>query len=501
MRKKEIIWWLVVAFLLLGLYFFTRLVAIRTLPPFNDEFIYVRWAQMGFFDIARRLDSIGDGKQPLYIWLVSLMMNLIPSPMAAGRVVSMLAGAIGMTGLGIFSYLLYGNRWVALLTSLLYILFPHALILDRFALYDSLLAALSVWAMIVMFFLIKIPTLGASLLLAQVLGALFLTKSSAYLLFITLPMMAMLLIRRKKTLPRVLGLFVLACNFALLYQSVQFLSTSIDTIAIKNRTFVYTLDQLREIPLLSQFRRNIPEFLSWMNAYFPWTLWIIAGGTWMLDRSKRNIHFFLMLAFAIPFGAAVVTGKIMYPRHFFFMHMPLLVLASFGFVRLWALFPRVWQRALVILVSIVPMTYVSGRILIDFPSAPLPAVDAFQYVNGWPSGQGIKEIVIYLTPKTQEGQFTVLTEGLFGSMPTTAMQLYFGNYPQVTITPIDDSKFVLPKDVNWSRDVYALLNKAQMIPLKWRAEELVSVRKGNGSDHIRLLKVYKPLPTVTPPAR
>lgn len=496
MRKKEIIWWGLAALLLLGLYFFTRLVAIRTLPPFNDEFIYVRWAQEGFFDIARRLDSIGDGKQPLYIWLVSLLMNLIPSPMAAGRVVSMLSGAAGMIGLGVFSYLLYGNRWAALLASLLYILFPHALILDRFALYDSLLATLTVWAMIVMFFLVKYPTLGASLLLAQVLGALFLTKSSAYLLFITLPMMAMLLTRRTKTLPHIMGLLVLACLFALLYQSVQYLSTSIDTIAIKNRTFVYTLDQLKEIPLLTQFRRNIPEFLIWMNAYFPWTLWIIAIGTWGLDRSKRNIHLFLMLAFAIPFGIAVVTGKIMYPRHFFFMQMPLLTLASFGIVRLWALFPKVWQRAIVMLVSIVPMTYMSGKILIDFPSAPLPAIDAFQYINGWPSGQGIKEIVTYLTPKTEQGQFTILTEGLFGSMPTTAMQLYFGNYPQVTITPVDDSKFMFPKNVDWSRDVYALLNKEQSIPPKWRTDVLVAVKKGNGSDHIRLLKVYKPLPYV-----
>ncbi|MCL4415470.1 MAG: hypothetical protein M1365_02025 [Actinobacteria bacterium] len=83
-------------------YFILRLIAIRDLPLFVDEAIYIRWAQMGFYDPGLRLASLSDGKQPLFIWLITVLMNVISSPLAAGRIISVLTGF--MTGIGLFSF-------------------------------------------------------------------------------------------------------------------------------------------------------------------------------------------------------------------------------------------------------------------------------------------------------------------------------------------------------------------------------------------------------------
>src|SRR5437762_10522628 len=74
------------------LYLIPRFLALRSFSPFIDEYIYTRWAQLGHFDPAARFISLGDGKQPLYIWLVSLTMSVVHNPITAGRFVSLLAG-------------------------------------------------------------------------------------------------------------------------------------------------------------------------------------------------------------------------------------------------------------------------------------------------------------------------------------------------------------------------------------------------------------------------
>ncbi len=492
MKKKELFHGVLVVLVLLGIYFLTRFIAIRTLPPFNDEFIYVRWAQQGFFDPAMRLISLRDGKQPLYIWLVSLMMNMIPSPLAAGRIVSTLAGAMTMIGVGVLSYQLYKSRVISLAASVLYILAPQALLLDRFALYDSLLGALCTWSMIVMNSMIGRPTLGASLVLAFMLGAALLVKSSALFLFVLLPIGALIFSKTTRRKIHVAGLFVVTVVVALLYQSVQFLSASSSFIAEKNATFIYTLDQLRTLPIIPHLTENLRLYTHWVLSYVPLPLIALAISTWIIDRKHFKAHLFLTLAVLIPFLSIVLVGKTVYPRHLFFLSIPLLILAGAGAGRILTSRLPMWTRVAILFLCALPILYMSSRIVIDYKSAPLPAMDRFQYIEGWPAGWGVKDIARYLEDKSAKGSLTILTEGIYGSMPTTAMYLYFGQYPQVHILPIDDTTFLIPRDVDWTQDVYVILNRAQELPGGWNAEEVMKVRKGNADSYIRLLKLRQP---------
>lgn len=477
--------------LLLGIYFFTRFIAIRTLPPFNDEFIYVRWAQEGYFDAAKRLVSLTDGKQPLYIWLTSLMMNVISSPLAAGKIVSILSGAATMVGLGIFSYQLFKSRAAAYVTSFLYIVYPHALLLDRFALYDSMLASLWIWNMLLMYRLTQYPNLGSALLLALTLGAALLVKSSAMFLFIMLPVAA-ICFSKKGNIIRIFSLSMLASIVSLLYQSVIYLSPAVGMVMEKNNIFIYTWQELGNIAWMPKILTDTTFYWGWITSYLSWPIVFLVGAVPFLDRKHIRAYAFLLLAFVIPFAAIAVFGKTVYPRHLFFFTVQLLIVAGSGVSWVWQKFSATLFRAAILVVIFGPMIITSGRILADYTNAPLPSIDRFQYIEGWPAGWGVKDIAKYLENRSHEGPITILTEGLFGSMTTTAMSLYLGDYPQVRILPIDDEVYTLPTDIDWTGGVYAILNKAQSIPKAWNAEEVMKIRKGNGDSVIRLLKLMEP---------
>lgn len=489
MKNRQLFRWVVLIIGLLGVYFFTRLVAIKSLPPFNDEFIYVRWAQEGFFDPGKRLLSLTDGKQPLYIWLVSLLMNIIPSPLAAGRMVSVFSGATTMIGLVFLSWFLFRSRLVAIGSGLLYILFPLALLLDRFALYDSLLASLAVWSVIVMILLVRGPSLGPSFLLAHLLGASLLTKSSATLLMVSLPLAIAFFEPRRARWMKIAGYFVLAASMAFLYQSVQQLSAEASFIGQKNQTFVYTWDELRNMSIFPSVLKNVLTYGQWVFAYFSLPIILIIGGISYASVRNRSVKY-LLASFTIPFLIVVVIGKLIYARHLFFILMPLLIVASLGLVTILARMRTVWQKALVAVVCLSPMLYTSGGMLTNYKMAKIPEIDRFQYVNGWPSGWGVKDIVRFLEGEAAKGEITVITEGVFGSLPTTAMRLYFGNYPQVRIVPFDGEKPIeIPEDVRWDAPVYLILNRAQSLPHGLTGEELLKIQKGDGDSYIRLYRI------------
>ncbi len=490
MKKQELLWWSLSLFGLLALYFFTRLIAIRALPPFNDEFIYVRWAQEGFFDPDKRLLSLTDGKQPLYIWLVTALMNAIASPMAAGRIVSIFAGAGTVVGLVVLGWRLFKNKAIALLSGALYIVYPLALLLDRFALYDSLLATFYVWSMLLMLLLVRAPALGTSLVLALVLGAALLTKSSALLFLVVLPIAVIFFERKAKDRLQVLGYFFLATLIAFLYQSVELLSAESSFIGHKNQTFVYTLQELRNLPVVSHLLVNMYTYGGWLLTYLTIPLFLSAAGILFYDGRSRRTCLYLAVSFVVPFLIVSLLGKLIYTRHFFFITMPLLPLAAAGVVGVWNRMKRPWLRMAAMMMFFLPAFYLHGRMLLDYKNTPLPAIDRFQYIDGWPAGWGVKEITRYLEAESANGELTILTEGVFGSLPTTAMRLYFGNYPQVHIVPLDDQKqFVPPDAVDWTKPVFLITNIVQALPARFVGEEILRIQKGTGDSYMRLYRL------------
>lgn len=219
---------ILILFLLSGVYFFLRLIVIKDLPIFTDEALYVRWAQMGFYNPAHRLTSLSDGKQPLYIWLVTIVMNVIASPLAAGRIVSVFTGYMTILGLYLLSLSLFKNKWVGILTVCFYVLLPFALVYDRMALYESTSSMFFVWSLYIGILFTKTLKLHYTFILALVIGGGMLTKSTGFLSIYLAPLLLLLLPFTKKhkvsSIITWFGLLGLTAGLSLLYYSILQLS-------------------------------------------------------------------------------------------------------------------------------------------------------------------------------------------------------------------------------------------------------------------------------------
>ena len=228
-------------------YFFIRLIFLGRMPIFTDEAIYIRWAQIALQDASWRFISLTDGKQPMYIWVAMIFLKFIKDPLVAGRLVSVLTGFFTMAGLFVLAYELFKNKTVAFLTSALYIFYPFAQVLDRMALYDSMVAAFYVWALYFSVLLVRRLNLNIAYTLGFVLGGGMLTKSSNIFSIYLMPFLLLLFNFKEKYLAKRLIKFILLAAFSAgigygLYNILR-LSPLFEMISAKNATFVYSFSE------------------------------------------------------------------------------------------------------------------------------------------------------------------------------------------------------------------------------------------------------------------
>ena len=71
-----------------------------------------------------RFLPLSDGKQPLYMWILMFLIKYFSDPLFIGRLVSVMTGMGTAVGVFVFSYVLFKNKFVSLISLLLYILSP-----------------------------------------------------------------------------------------------------------------------------------------------------------------------------------------------------------------------------------------------------------------------------------------------------------------------------------------------------------------------------------------
>jgi hypothetical protein len=491
MKKNKIILWGVFSFVLVVIYFLSRLIVIKSLPPFVDELIYVRWAQQGFYDPAMRFLPLSDGKQPLYIWAMSMMLSVFPNPLAVGRILSVFSGAFSMIGLGVLSWQLFGSKRVAFIAAGLYVLYPLALLLDRFALYDSFLGALVVWSVIILLWFVRSPTLGKAFIAAHIWASALLTKSSAVLLGVLVPAVALVYPIKKSKVMQTVMFIGIALILTMLYQSILLLSPIDSYIAQKNTLFIYSWKEWIDKPFGQVFLTNIVPYTTWIVQYLSIPLVLLAILTTIFDKTHRSVYRFLGVWFVVPFLLIAITGKLIYPRHLFFLTFPLVLMAATGLSLLSRRISSWWKTGFIVSLILLPSILMNYGILANIRTASIPQIDREQYIDGWSAGWGVKEIVLLLQQEASVNQITIVTEGLFGSLPTTAMELYFAHHPNVSLVRLDDNPLKFPVGLDWRKPTFIIINNAQEIPGYWEAREIQKFQKGTGDSYIRLYKVTK----------
>ena len=114
-----------------AVYFLTRLLFLGRLPVFFDESIYIHWSQEALHG-GKLLISLTDGKPPFHVWFMVPFIWLFKDPLIAGRIASVVAGALTLMGMFLIGGELQDRR-LGIWAAFLYVVCPFTLWYDHVA--------------------------------------------------------------------------------------------------------------------------------------------------------------------------------------------------------------------------------------------------------------------------------------------------------------------------------------------------------------------------------
>ena len=500
--RKEFI----LAILISLAYFFFRLIFLDRLPIFTDEAIYTRWAQIALNDSNWRFISLTDGKQPMFVWAAVIFMKFISDPLTSARLVSVVSGFFTLIGLYFLTLELFKTKKTAFLASILYVFYPFAQVLDRMALYDSMVATFSVWALYLSVHLVRKLRLDIAYTLGFVIGAGILTKTSNFFSIYLLPFTIILFDFKRKPFEGrllrfiLLSLFSAAVGFGL--YNILRLSPLFQMIEAKNAVFAYPIEEWLQHPF-TFFIGNLNGLFSWLTEYLkaPYIILILVALIFFRRFTKEKI--LLVVYFLLPLVALALFGRVIFPRFIFFMSLFLLPLAAWGLNYILTEVFRYTEKKekehlMPIVTPLVIFVFIWYPALVSFQFANNPVdaqiakADNSQYVNSWAAGWGVKESIEFFKEKGANEKIFVATEGTFGLMPY-ALEMYLLDNKNITVKgywPMD--KF--PKEVldyaKKMKTYFVFYQKDnQIIPPEFPLKLLFKVRQGNTNYYYRVYQV------------
>lgn len=495
--------WVTLAFAgLIILYFFTRLYHLTVwLPIFTDEAIYIHWSQIALNDANWRFISLTDGKNPMYVWIAIIFLKLVHDPLAAGRMVSVFAGFLSMIGIFFLGRELFKNTKIGLFSSLLYVLYPFALVYDKLALYDSLVAMFMIWIFYFTLLLVRHVRLDLGMILGTIVGGGMLTKANADFGLILLPFSLLLFPFKKHFDRKRLWLWIVFALVATIiantiYQ-IQRLSPFYYIIGQKDLTFIYSFHDWIRQPFAFLFG-NLRGLVGWFIGYMTIPFLIVSFSSFFIEKKFLKEKLLLVCWFIFPLIALAFFGKVIYPRFILFMTMPIIVLGAFA---IFTFFKIIKHRGLQILlfVAFISMFLVNDYFLLtNFDKSMIPLGDRSQLYDGWSSGVGVPQTISYLQEQAQQGKIYVATQGTFGLMPY-ALNIYLDKNPNITIDgywPISSTPPQKILDISKKVPTYVVFYQAcpscratGKAPLTWPLTEIFSIKKLDVNTYYTLYKV------------
>jgi 4-amino-4-deoxy-L-arabinose transferase-like glycosyltransferase len=482
-------------FLLVCIYILSRIIHLTSLPIFTDEAIYIRWAQIGGRDSSWRFISLTDGKQPLFTWLMMGSLRIFQDPLFAGRMVSVVSGCISLIGMYVLGHEVFKSKRIGILSSVIYLVSPFALFYDRLALYDSLVTTCSLWNLYLAVLLARKVRLDIALLLGIGLGLGMLNKTSAFLNLYFLPWTLILLDwktdGRINRLMKWIGLALISTILSQVIYSILRLSPYFYIIAQKDTIFVYPFSVWITHPF-QFFIGNIRGMFDWLVGYVTWPIYFLVfvsmGICWKNIREKLVLFGWWLF----PFTGLALFGRVLYPRYILFMVMPLFILSAWSINILIRKVKNWWVGVILLFFILFPSMSMSYSILSDIKTARIPKSELGQYINDWPSGWGVSEIVEFLWNESIKGNVSVYTEGTFGLLPY-AFEIYLGDIRTIDIHGIWPVPTEMPKEIAEKaaeHPTYFVMYQFQTPPSQWPLTFIASYDKGlNKNSTMRLYKV------------
>lgn len=421
-------------FVLSLIYLLTRVVNLLSLPIFNDEAIYLDWANKIKLGYVSLFYPLYDGKPPLHFLLISVFLKIFKDPLLAGRLSSVLAGFFALVAIKKIAHIL--NQKIEVLTVFLYIISPIFIFYDRQALQESLLTTLLLWSFY--FFIMYFKSFKLiNILISSVIFALaFWTKTSALLML--LPAFIFLGYQFIKNKDRQNSIIISAFVFIIIF--VIFL---IPLLMQKNsglmfsRNDRYLLGASVSIKIL--FQTVVINLIKTFHIYF-WFLNVyilfISYALWSAISKRELESIGIYLIFLIPLVFIIFLSKSVNDRYLEPFSIFLIFIAALGFYSF-----KEKIKKLAYLLFIFPFVLSVFQIFsIDKYLATLNSRDSKLglgvYLGGFTSGYGVNSAIDYLKDLSYQYKKMYIGVRIDAGNPESALMAYFLEKENSKIVPL-----------------------------------------------------------------
>lgn len=467
-----------IVFLLLISYLFTRLYNLTVLPIFTDESIYIYWAKIISTTHQQLFISLTDGKPPLLVWLIASLLSVLPNSayLIAGRLPSVLAGIFSLVAVYKISLEMFKSKIGAIVSGLLYIIFPFCLLYDRMALFDSMLSAGLLWTV---YFSLKVSEKGKYLYVlfgGITFGLAFLSKPTA-IVFIPIILLIMVLSFKKWSL--LMG--ILLISIGELVNNLLRLSHVYYLMEAKNQQFAQPLSKLLENPF-ELFGGNLLGLVGWIIGYYTWPIFVFGLLAFILlffkDWKKAAV---LFSCWALPIFAFAIVGREIFPRYILFTTPYFLIACGY-------LIDKKPILLFVLGLLALPLLKVDYYLITNPIKAKIVDTDYHQYVSEHPSGYGLQPIFNILHNEVKSGPVILVTQGTFGLYPY-AFNLEFWGEKNMVIVPRWPLSSVDTKVLNLKSKgkVFILLKEYQRFPSDWPMRLVLISSKPPGGEKFPII--------------
>jgi 4-amino-4-deoxy-L-arabinose transferase-like glycosyltransferase len=454
-----------VAILVLGLAL--RLYRVTLLPVFADEAIYIRWAQVMGAEPTLRFLPLSDGKQPLFMWILMFYVRRLSDPLFAGRILSVFSGLGTTIGIFAVSHLLFKNKLVSLISSLIWAISPFSFLFDRMALVDSMLAMFSVWTMFFALLTSKTKRLDMAMITGFFLGGALLTKSPAIFILLLIPT-TWIFVKRWGGVFKLLLLLVVTYLIGYGMYNILRLGPNFHLISSRNADYVLPISHLWT-NFKDPFIFHVQEvFKDWFIKMGPWPILIL--GVFGLTTSFKKYwkeKLLLLSWFLFPILVQSEYAKVFTVRYILYTLPFFFILAASSFLETRKAIRTIAITALVLFIG---TSFIFDFYLLTDPAkAKLPNSERSGYLEEWTAGDGIKEIADFLRYQSltiNHQRIVVGTEGFFGTLPD-GLQMYLNDVPQITVigTGLDFKEIPqsLMESKKFGNKTYLVVNKSRFL--------------------------------------
>ncbi len=468
MTKKGFLIFLFVIFLV---FCFFRFYNLDTLAIFNDEAIYLNWAQSIEKDFSQnKFISLSDGKPFLHYWLLVPGLKVFNQPLYAGRLTSGITAILGFILICVLSYILFKSFLITILTASFYSVLPFLVVYQRMVLVDVFVSILGVLIFIFSWFFTKKEIKNYNDWAKKIIYFIFLTglfligailKQTSFL-FLGAAILSLNVFAWKNNSSIKNWLIV---NFGIVFSFfISYFSFKLIIPEKYKFIFLNKAGSFFSFNIFSNIGKNAQVLIETLGFYITpivvfLLIWPLLTKKALNNKKKTKLYWLYFWGIA-PFLFFTLFAKTLYTR-FFLIGVPyLIILAGYSFKNILNRFQKKYIISLLILmVFILPLAQSFLRV-----TQPLnffwTKVDNKNFINFWSSGFALNNIKSFLQKHGKNNQLMFLNVYDLG-FPMDYFKLYQNEFPNIKLTEINSSfinTIQKAKEIEKVKPILLLLN-------------------------------------------